>query len=793
MLPERSLVLDAQGAQNREHFDRGIPRYVTEQLRAVIAAAPDAVRSVALNPARPLSGNLLWLLGSGRAHWSVPGMRPKSPPALYHAMSPFELDRSLGELWPTWLRGGSTRTVVTLYDLIPLVFSDHYLRHPAHRNHYSARAELVRAADQVLAISQTTAADAERLLGVPPGRITVIDAGVASRFAGTYAADEPAWSALRHALPQLRPGFMLYVSGVEFRKNNERLIDAYARWPERLRERHQLVLACRMEDAARRAFEQRAAGLGVKPDQLVMPGYVSDGELAALYRLCRLFVFASFYEGSGLPILEAMAAGAPVAASNTSTSPEILGDRDATFDPFDEASIAAVLESVIQDDALLERLRERSARRVAPYTWEHVGARTLEGYGKALAWSTGRRRRARKRIAWVSPWPPQQSGIAVYSSRLVPEIARYADVDVLVEGDANRYAQPTQPGVRLMSTDDLDWAAELRHYDAYVYSMGNSAFHRHVYETLLQRGGVVLAHDVRLVGFYGWYAGQEHAEDPTGRLAARLREAYESRIDPNRFAKRAPTPEEQMALGLFLTGEIQAHAEQLVVHSSFAADVLRLDRPAEARGHAPIHVLPLAMDVRPERERPEDPERPVIASFGVLSEVKGLATLIDAFSLLAADRPGARLVLAGPADEPEQERWRRHAEEAGVSEQVEIPGHVDFAEYERLLGSATVAVQLRTTTNGEASAAVCDCLGAGVPTIATELGWTTELPAEVLDRVPPDTTPVVLGAAISRLLDDRERRAELAAAARGYAATVSFESVAKRYLDVLGFAPAGSF
>lgn len=788
MLPDQSIVLDVQGAQNRQHFDRGIPRYVTEQARAVLDQAPDAVRSVALNPSRPLSGNLLWLLGSGRAQWSVPGVQPDTEPALYHVMSPVELDRPLGDLWPTWLRGGATRTVVTLYDLIPLVFKDHYLREPAHRNHYLARAELVAAADQVLAISQASASDAQSLLGVADDKITVVDAGVASRFAGTYEADEPAWRALAGCLPQLRPGFMLYVSGVEYRKNNERLIGAYARMPERLRREHQLVLACRMTDDARQAFEEHARYLGLAPDELLMPGYTTDGELAALYHLCRLFVFASFYEGSGLPILEAMAAGAPVAASNTSTSPEILGDLEATFDPFDEDDIARVLSAVISDEDTLERLRKRSARRVGPYTWEHVGRKTIEGYEKALSATTAHRRRARKRIAWVSPWPPQQSGVASYSAKLVPRLAEHADVDVLVEGPVHHYAEPRERGVRLLSADGLDWAAELRHYDAYVYSMGNSAFHKHVYETLLQRPGVVLTHDVRLVGFYGWYSGQIQRDDgqtPTARLAQRLHDTYSERIDAMQFVERPPSPDEQMALGLFLTGEIQAHADQLVVHSRFAADVLRLDRPAEARGHAPIHVIPHALELRPERERSTTP---VIASFGVLSEVKGLEALINAFALI--ERKDARLVLAGPAEGPEGERWRAHAEAAGVGDRVEITGHVGHERFEELLATSTLAVQLRTTTNGEASGAVCDCLGAGLPTIVTELGWTTELPDDVVERVPTDVTPAVLAAAIDRLLADSSARAALTSAARAYAADNSYENVARRYLPLLGVSVA---
>jgi glycosyltransferase involved in cell wall biosynthesis len=650
-----------------------------------------------------------------------------------------------------------------------------------------ARAELIRAADQVLAISQTTADDAARLLGVDERRITVIDAGVTSRFADSYDADEPAWRALRHRLPELRPGFMLYVSGIEFRKNNERLIRAYARWPAQLRRAHQLVIACSVTEDARAALEGLAASEGIAPGELVIPGYVSDGELAALYRLCRLFIFASFYEGSGLPILEAMAAGAPVAASRTATSPEILGDTEATFDPFDPADMADVLASVIADDDWLERLRARSARRVGRYTWDHVAQRSLEGYDAALSAPRAIvRGRARPRLAWLSPWPPQQSGIADYTAKLAPALGRHADIDVIVEGNVGNYAAPTEPGVRLLSADDLDWAAALRQYDSYVFCMGNSSFHAHVFDALRARRGLVLAHDVRMIGFWTTQAMRESPENPWGLLAHWLRLAYEPRIDASVFADRPPSPYEQTALGLFLTEKIQERADHLVVHSGFAADVLRLDRPPEVKGMAPISVLPLALELQPERPRPERPEAPVIASFGVVSEVKGLATLIDAFAVVAASRPGARLILAGPADAPELERWRRYAADAGVGSQVQIPGFVEPDDYKRLLAEATIAVQLRLVTQGEASAAVTDCLGAGVPTLATDLGWATELPDGVVERVPVDVTPAALGGTLERLLDDREARGRLAANARHYAAENSFDAVAQRYLELLG-------
>ncbi|MBA2644103.1 MAG: glycosyltransferase, partial [Solirubrobacterales bacterium] len=185
--------------------------------------------------------------------------------------------------------------------------------------------------------------------------------------------------------------------------------------------------------------------------------------------------------------------------------------------------------------------------------------------------------------------------------------------------------------------------------------------------------------------------------------------------------------------------------------------------------------------------RAPDPTAPIIASFGVLSEVKGLATLLDAFALVASDRPGARLTLLGPADEPELTRWRSRADDLGIGGQVSIPGYGDAQTYEDLLRDATVAVQLRTITNGEASAAVCDCLGAGLPTIVTGLGWADELPADAVARVPIDVSAIRLAGEISAVLDDREHREKLAREASAYAHRTTYADVAQRYIEVLGF------
>lgn len=784
-LPAAGIWLDTQGTQNRAHYDRGIPRYINEQLRAIVDIAPEVVAAVAVNPALPLTGNLDWLLGSGRLRWSGAESRPPSTlPPLYHVMSPIELGRSLEEIWPRWARGAQTTTVVTLFDLIPLVFADHYLREPQVRTRYLARLELIRAADHILALSQTTADDAVERLKVAPDRVTVIDAGIANSFASAHGGAEES-RALHARFRALRPGFMLYVAGIEFRKNLERLIEAHGLTSAAHRAAHQLVITCRMLDEERDHLRRCAERAGLGETDLLLTGYVTDAELAALYRGCELFVFASFYEGSGLPVLEAMASGAPVAASNTSTSPEILGDLEATFDPFDPPDIAHVLEATLANGKLMERLRERSRRRVAHYSWEHVARRSLEGYERAL----DRRpppatRPRRRRIALFTPWPPDRSGIAGYNRRLVQELGRHVDVDVVTGGERGTYAPPLEPGTTLVHAADLDWQRPLRLADRYVYCMGNSHFHGYVYEALRLHHGVVVAHDVRLTGFYGWYSGIERPTDPAGRLGERIEVMYGNRVGS--FADRPPAPAEQSALGIYMTHEIQEYAHHLIVHSDYAADIVRLDRPLRGTQAPPTTVLPLAFADGPARApRRCDPSAPLIASFGVVSVVKNPRVMIDALALLAADRPGARLVFAGGADETELEHWRAIAANAGVGKRVSLRGHVDDDEWEELMRDADVALQLRTLSNGEASAAVTDCMARGVPLVVTDQGWFAELPGEAVVKVPLTVTASELAAAIATVIDDPGVSEGLAAAALGHARANSFEAVAARYLELL--------
>jgi glycosyltransferase involved in cell wall biosynthesis len=786
-IPPQSVCLDAQGAQSREHHDRGIARYIVEHARALHLARPETLHSVLLNPQLPLPGSLSWLVGRDLLAWGTDDRRldrrTRGRPAIYHAMSPFELTQGVDALWPRWARSSATGTVVTLYDLIPLVFSDHYLRDGVLRTSYETRLEFVRRADHVLAISRTTAEDAIKRLGIEADRISVIDAGATEKFASMHNSPATAWQLLGARLPAIRPGFMLYVAGFEFRKNLERLIAAYGLLAPEIRATHQLVIACRLLPSEAELIGVWAERARIEPERLVLTGYMSDIELGALYHACALFVFASIYEGSGLPILEAMSCGAPVAASNTSTGPEILGDLEATFDPYDPASIARCITEVIDSPARLATLVERSRRRVTAYTWQRVAERSLHAYERVTE-MRARKRPRRGRLALVSPWPPEQSGVADYSFRLARALGEHVDVDVIVGNPIVSYAPPRERGVRIDHVSMFRAAEQLRQPDRVLFCMGNSAFHGHVYELLRERPGAVLAHDVRFTGFYRWFAERECPADPAGRARERIEALYGPRLPSAAIADGMPSWDEQAALGIYMTRELQQYAEELFVHSSHAREVLELDRGPLDRT-VPISVLPLALPAPTERGHRPAGRSPSIASFGVVSEVKGLATLIAAVALLAEDRPGVSLTIAGPGEHSELQRWRDLAREVAPGVDVRLTGHLPATRYASLLREADVAVQLRTLSNGEASAAVVDCLSAGLPTVVSDLGWASELPSDAVVHVPAACTPCDLAACLEHLLASEAARRELGEGAHRYARAHSFPEVAAEYLRLL--------
>jgi glycosyltransferase involved in cell wall biosynthesis len=283
-----------------------------------------------------------------------------------------ELVHSLASTAPLW---GRFRRVVTVHDLIYARFPDTHagLRDKGMRVLVPGA---VRRSHRVMADSRSTRDDLVELLGVDPARIDVVPLGLGSVQREPPAPEQEVRA--RFELGERR--VVLSLSAKRPHKNLLALIGALARIPAA--ERPVLVIPG-YTTAYEAELRGRAHALGIAED-VRFPAWASSAELEGLWSIARAFVFPSLYEGFGLPVLEAMARGVPVACSNASSLPEVAGDAALMFDPHDEAAIADALMRLLNDEPLRERLRTLGVAQARRFTWEQTARLTLDSYARAL-------------------------------------------------------------------------------------------------------------------------------------------------------------------------------------------------------------------------------------------------------------------------------------------------------------------------------------------------------------------------------------------------------------------------
>jgi glycosyltransferase involved in cell wall biosynthesis len=453
--PEPRLVVDLQTAQGGFFGDRGIRRYAISLTSALLDR--DAVSAVLFNPNRPtLDAIPAELTANARADWnSSPTLRrlDADGASAYLMTSPFERVQPPASFLPRFVVDSGMPVATVLYDLIPEII-DVY---PAElMEAYRARRELIKHVDLILALSEQTKRDAIERLGVASERVEVIGAGASGYFRPPAPGDQPALL-LAERLPQITKPFVLCVSGWSAHKNTEGLIDAWARLPQRTRDAFQLVVTCRLPPQAGTAWIDRARARGLHDGELVVTDYVSDEALRALYQQARLFVSPSFYEGFGLPVLEAACCECPAVTSNAAAVPEVLQWAPSSFAPGDLDEMANVIERGVHDDEFRSQLRyagESAARR---HTWDQVAERTASACTR-LAARRVRRRAPRQRIALVGAF------VTGRDERVAGGIESAADVDCF-----SAAVEPGRTGKRRHRVALLGRAVDPWSYDAIVY------------------------------------------------------------------------------------------------------------------------------------------------------------------------------------------------------------------------------------------------------------------------------------------------------------------------------------
>lgn len=668
-----------------------------------------------------------------------------------------------------------------VYDFIPLDVSDRYLATNDSRDEYLSQLNWLAAYEHYFPISKYSADRLQQVLPVPSSQVSV--AGVALRpafelaFHGHDSAYEP--------VQGVRGRYILFVGGADARKNVEVLLQSHSQLRTSLPD-VQLIVVGKYPEAHAEYLRKIYEAMGGERSRLVFCHGVSDSQLAWLYRNALCTVCSSHIEGFSLPIIEAPACGCPLLASINDAHCELLGASEALFKPNDHNALVGLIQRVATDERFRIQLLKSQKRVPQRFTAAEVSdrfwlpiAEGLRNRGRAAdVGNSNVRQSGRPRIAIISPFPPDQSGVAEYTRRTVQALGRIADVDVFTDA---RDPLPTPEVNRFHPISD--WPYISGQYDEVLTVIGNSHFHTKIIDLQKKYGGPCLIHDNRLAELYNWWKGPDYFREMSCKSLGRqvsMSECQSWIADPGKLPS-------------VFFDEMIPNSRPLIVHSRGIQAQCRKQYAVETsylpfccyRDFAAADLTPAArQQARMKLGIPGD--QVVVISLGIIGPTKAPDKCIQAIARLRDEGVNAHLYFVGSPSgmEADLHAWAR---EYGVADRLHLTGDwVSEETYYQYVQAADFAVQLRNHFFGGLSGAMLDCIGSGLVTVANDdLAEALESPETVL-RVSDDLSGEEVASQFLSAYRANMQRLRLRPSREAYLQDHSFERYAIKLLEVLG-------
>jgi glycosyltransferase involved in cell wall biosynthesis/ubiquinone/menaquinone biosynthesis C-methylase UbiE len=641
------------------------------------------------------------------------------------------------------------KVFVICYDLIPLIFADRYLNDPNMYSLYMKRLENVKNADFVFAISESTRQDVIKYLDRPADRVINISGGVSSFFCPISMSDRQSWLQKFAEKFAISKNFVLYTGGEDWRKNIEGLLKAFAKLPKNIQECYQLVIACKVTAFFVQELASLASKLGIERS-LILTNYVTDEELRALYSTCSLFVFPSFYEGFGLPLLEAISCGAPAIASNSSSLPEILGSNEQLFDAHSVEDIARLMNKVLSDENFHQSLSEKALKQANTFTWKSVAQKISDVFQeqepieKATILFNRIKNNNKPHIAFFSPLPPLKSGISNYAEDLIPSLDRYFNLDLIHD---NNYLPNINLANKLLPYSQFETYLKTNECEGIFYQIGNSSYHCYMYSHLMRYSGITVLHDYYLGGLINYMDnfcpelritlakeleycyGLEKAKDILGKLQKGLLNVHEK------------FPE----AGIYLNRRIFTRSLGVILHNRWAYQraIKDFGNDNEHIVHIPLLVPSIAQqenqfkDIRLECGIAVDSF--IISTFGFISSTKRPLSILLAFKRYLYNNPSAYLIFVGGTDYLGSIDIEAEIKKLDLQNRIKVTNFVTMSEFYRYIKISDICLNLRFPSNGESSASLLKILSIGKPAIVTDIDSFSDFSDDVVFKIPPPT------------------------------------------------------
>lgn len=336
------------------------------------------------------------------------------------------------------------------------------------------------------------------------------------------------------------------------------------------------------------------------------------------------------------------------------------------------------------------------------------------------------------RLAYFSPLNPQRTGIADYSEELLPYLARYAEIDLFVDGytPTNREITARYP---VYDYGEFEALRASRRYDTALYQMGNSPAHEYIYRTLSRFPGITVLHDYILHHFLvettvargdavAYIREVGYCHGPAGTAAAREALAYGNRFPYLRYPANRRVLDTSVGV---------------IVHSRYVESLLATTSPQTPVAVVNHHISPVDLREPPSALRRElalNMDDLLFASFGLATPEKRLNVALRAFRRVRQRYPRARYLIVGDASP--SPHVQQLVQKLDLQDAVVCTGYVEKDDFLRYIAAVDVCVSLRWPTMGETSGSVLRQLAAGKATIVSNVGWYAEIPDDCCRKVP---------------------------------------------------------
>jgi len=587
----------------------------------------------------------------------------------------------------------NARKCLLVYDIIPLLFSDLYLRDPATTKAYLARYIVLNEADHFFTISQTVATDITVNLGVPKDRITPI-----------YGAPMNRKLLNPQPLKELvNKQFILLPSGDDPRKNNIRAVLAFEAFNQKHGGHFKLVITS--------FFDERVQSkLNNLCDQLVFTGNVSENQLAWLYKHTSLVLFPTIYEGLGMPVMEAVEFDKPVVCSSLDVFREISHSAFNFCDPYNIENIEQEITKSFRNGLRIDALAYNEILKT--YTWGKTAELLLKELKKPHMIPPPK---TKPKIAIFAPTPSGYSAIGKFVQEQHYIFSKLADIDYFLEAGVSNKAQQVMlrqnflPFVTNCKDPWLFDDKEKKKYDKIIYHIGNSEYHLATLIKALSFPAIVVLHDPNIEGLY-------NVSNQEGMFGKQRLEA-EQRLHDLMKPKEAK----------FITSLVSKQ-ESVIIHSVHAKDAVEESLPKTIERRPDLVRLNLTTPVpyRIDIDTGVKKDTLTVVMAGLIHEAKGPEIVEDIAKLKLPQKSivvkiiGFSLLTQATED--------RIAKINNV-QIIYSPSDTRFV-YEMI--NSDVIVNYRADYQGEPSLAVLEAMRQGKAVIVNKQGWFDTVPDDLV-------------------------------------------------------------